>query len=606
MILTVDLSTGKIVKESLKDELCQSLVGGYGIGAGLLYERIRPGCESLGHENILGFFTGPLTGTPALGGSRYAVMAKSPLTETWGDGNSGGTWGPTLKFAGFDGVLIEGSSEIPVYLFIDNGKAQLCDASWLWGKDTNETDDLLREELGRHIVCACIGPAGERLVRFSCIINDKGRAVGRSGLGAVMGSKKLKAIVVRGNTRVPLANESQVLALRRWYLSQAGGWYKAMRFLGSTGALRFLALSGRSPVKNWGGVQDIDFPQIADEKYSDKELHDNYLVKKYACWHCNIACGGFMGIRYGPYSGIIAHKLEYEIACAFGSLCLNNNFPSIIKCNDLVNRAGLDGISAACAIAFAIECYENDIITTSDTGGLDLKWGNYSHMVKLLEQIINREGFGNILADGVMRAARRIGKGSEQFAIHMNGQELPMHDPRQLPDMAVTYKMDATPGRHTQGGDNWPIIGVDLPVVEQFQYGGRGERKKKEVTLTHVVQAAGSCLYTMACYPYQYLPDFLSAVTGWHYSVDDCFTIGERIANLRHAFNLREGHNPLRWKSHPRTIGIPPLAEGPNKGVMVDEKTMLRDYCQAMEWDTVTAKPSPDRLKEIGLEYLTD
>lgn len=602
-LLTVDLSAGRIDEERLDSELCQSLIGGYGIGAKLLYERVGPGCDPLGPENILGFFTGPLTGTPALGGSRYTVVGKSPLTGTWGDGNSGGTWGPTLKFAGYDGVLVKGISDSPAYLFIDDGRAELHDASWLWGKDTNETDDLLRERLGQGIICACIGPAGEKLARIACIINNKGRAIGRSGFGAVMGSKKLKAVVVRGNAKVPIADEQQVLRLRRQYMHQAGGWYESLRTNGSIGALSFLLTSGRSPIKNWTGTQPPDFPQ-AVETFDTEKLHDKYLVKKYGCWHCNIACGGFMEVKEGPYAGLRTHKPEYEIACAFGPLCLNDNVPSLIKCNDLVNRAGLDGISAPCTIAFAIECYENGIISKSDTGGLELTWGNYTDMIKLLEQMGNREGFGDTLADGVMRAAERIGKGSEQFAIHMNGQEVPMHDPRQLPDMVVTYKMDATPGRHTQGGDNWPLLNIDLPELNPYQYAGRGERKKKEVTLVHALQASGSCLYTMASYPYQYLPDFLSAVTGWQYTIDDCFTIGERIANLRHAFNLREGHNPLQRKTHPRIIGIPPLTDGPTKGVTVDEDTMVREYCQAMAWDPVTAKPSPERLEELGIGFL--
>lgn len=601
-LLTVDLSTGRLQEESLDREMCQCLIGGYGIGARLLYERMEPGCDPLGPENILGFFTGPLTGTRALSGTRYVVFAKSPLTETWGDANSGGTWGPNLKFAGYDGVLVKGISDNPVYLFIDDGKAELHDASWLWGKDTNETDDRLRERLGRGIVCACIGPAGEKLSRISCIINDKGRAAGRSGLGAVMGSKKLKAIVVRGNAKVPVVDEQQVLALRRKYLPQTGGWYQGSRAYGSIGSLGYLATSGRSPVKNWAGAQPIDFPQAGD-KFDQTKIRE-YEFKKYGCWRCNIACGGFMQVKEGPYAGIVAHKPEYETACAFGTMCLNDDVPSLIKCNDIVNRAGLDSISAGCTIAFAIECYENGIISKSDTGGLELTWGNHRDMIKLLEQIGNRKGFGDTLADGVMRAAERIGKGSEQFAIHVHGQELPMHDPRNAPAYAVTYKLDATPGRHTRCGDDWAILNLDFPEIDRYQYSGHAEKSKRKDCLMHVADASGTCLYAVSSYPYQYIPDFLSAITGWRYTVDDCFIIGERIANIRHAFNLREGHNPLQRKVPLRVVGVPPLTEGPDKGVTVDLDTMVREYCQAMAWDPLTAKPSPERLRELGIDFL--
>ena len=603
-ILNVDLTTGKMQDEPLDDGLCRELIGGYGIGDKLLYDCLRPGTDPLGPENILGFLTGPFTGTPALGGSRYVVVCRSPLTGTIGDANSGGTWGPNLKFAGYDGVVFSGASDKPVYLSIDNGKAELHDASWLWGKDTNETDALLRERHGRQAVCACIGPAGEKLSRISCVVNDTGRAAGRSGVGAVMGSKKLKAVVVKGDAKVPMYDETEVRRLRRNYLRRPIGAYDTFHEFGTIGITAESAMSGDSPVKNWAGAGTTDFPQ-AQEKFRDT-VAIQYQTRKYPCWRCNIGCGGYMEVNEGPYAGTKTHKVEYETACSFGTLCLNDDFPSLIKCNDIVNRAGLDSISAPCAVAFAIECYENGILTRADTGGLELTWGNHPDMIKLLEQIGSREGLGDILAEGVMRAAQKIGKGAEEFAIHVQGQEAPMHDPRFLPGLAVTYKMEATPARHTQGGELVHPRGLDLPEMElpKYQYSGKGELTKKEIDLVHVVNASGGCIFAYSSYPAHYLPEFLTAVTGWEYTLEDCFFVGERIANLRHAFNLREGINPVEIKLHGRLTGHPPLTEGNVRGVTVDADLMVREYCQVRAWDPVTARPSPQRLRELGLEYL--
>ncbi len=428
-ILDVNLSTDQMHDESLDEDACRGLIGGYGIGDKLLYERVRPGVDPLGPENVLIFLTGPFTGTPALGGSRYVVVCKSPLTETLGDANSGGTWGPTLKFAGYDGVVFSGASDRPVYLSIENGRAELHDASWLWGKDTLETDVLLKERHGQQAVCACIGPAGEKLSRISGIINDVGRAAGRSGVGAVMGSKKLKAVVVKGDAQVPVHDEMEVRRLRRKYLRQSTGFYDTLHKFGTVGITADSAMSGDSPVKNWAGAGTVDFPQ-AQQKFRDNVVIQ-YQTKKYPCWKCNIGCGGYMEVKEGPYAGTKTHKVEYETAASFGSMSLNDDFPSLIKCNDIVNRAGLDSISAPCAVAFAIECYENGILTKADTGGLELTWGNHRDMIRLLEQIANRQGLGDVLADGVMRASKQVGGPAAEWAIYAGKGVTPRgHDHR--------------------------------------------------------------------------------------------------------------------------------------------------------------------------------
>ena len=605
-ILDVDLTSGKMGDLPIDEAMCRDLIGGYGVGARLMYDLIKPGIDPLGPENVLGFFTGPFTGTPAPSGSRYVVVCKSPLTLTWGDANSGGTWGPNLKFAGYDGVILHGKAGKPVYLAIEDGKAAIQDAGWLWGKDVTETDGALKERHGEKAVVACIGPAGEKLSLMAAIINDEGRAAGRSGVGAVMGSKNLKAIVVRGDMTVPLADEQKTRELQQHYFRNPHpeGMFDMFKTYGTVGTTAGSAMSGDSPVKNWAGAGPVDIPQIQETFRDDVTM--SWETRKYACWRCNLGCGGHMEIKEGMYAGTSTHKVEYETACAFGTMALNDDFPSTIKANDTVNRMGLDSISAPCAVVFAIECYENGILTDEDTGGLKLNWGNHVAMNKLLEQIGRREGLGDILADGVWRAAQKIGKGAEKYAIHVHGQEVPMHDPRFIPGLALTYKMDSTPARHTQGGEMIGPLGMDLPGSDlpQSQASGKGQMHKIQSTMGHVLNATGGCLFAYVSYNVAYLHEFLSAITGFDYTMEDMLVIGERIANIRHAFNLREGLNPLEFEMHGRLTGNPPLEKGNLRGVTLDVDTMVKEYCEAMHWDATTAKPSGQRLQELGLDFL--
>lgn len=598
-LLFVDLSDGTITEEALDETLSRNFLGGYGIGAKVLYDRMKPGVDPLGPENILGFMTGPLTGTPALIGSRYVVVAKSPLTGGWGDANSGGYFGPALKAAGYDGVFFFGQSEQPVYLVIVEGKAELRDASGLWGKDTTETDDLLTAELGKKANFAYIGPAGERLSLISGIINDKGRAAARSGLGAVMGSKKLKAIAVKGKMPIPVADAEKTKALRRQYTNalKENAFAQLLSKYGTAGITEGSAMSGDSPVKNWAGAGVTDFPTAS--KISDDAVIA-YEEKKFGCWHCPIACGGHVTIKEGPFAVTDGHKPEYETLSMFGSLMLNDNVESITKINDVCNRAGLDTISAGSAISFAIECYENGVLTKEDTEGLELTWGNAEAIVALTEKIARREGLGDLLADGIQQAARKIGKGAEQYAIHVGGQEVPAHDPKFNPGLGMAYVLDATPARHTQACA--PAGGLDIKERDHLDYTGRGEDQSNAVNITHVVNAAGLCLFGHMCLNAQSIPDFLTAITGRTYTMADCLELGERIGTLRHLFNLREGLNPLDRPMHARLIGDPPLTEGPLKDATLDMDQMVGDYLKMMDWDPKTTVPSPEKLAALGLE----
>lgn len=587
-ILFVDLSTGEIKEETPDESLYRDYIGGYGIGARILYDRQKGGVDPLGPDNMLGLITGPLTGTPANTGARYVVVCKSPITGGWGDANSGGIFGPTLKFAGYDAVFFTGISDKPVYLAIENGKAEIRDAAHLWGKDAYETEDVLRKEMGKGTEVVCIGESGEKLSLMSCIITEKGAAAGRSGVGAVMGSKRLKAVAARGDKEVLLADAERVNQIRKDHLASLrtagpGGMSFQERFhkYGTSALTAGSAHSGDTPVKNWGGVGVNDLPDV--EGLSGDKIIE-HVDKRVACWHCPIACQAGLKEGTGEYNYPQGtRRPEYETLASFGPMCLNNNIESIAMVNHICNAYGLDTIAAGCVVSFAIECYENGLITKEDTDGIELTWGNHKAIVDITWKIAKREGFGDILADGVKVAAEKIGKGADKYAVHIGGAELGLHDPKlvQRPGAspATRYQMDATPGRHTQG------------------FGPSGFRG-------HIINAAGVCLFGFfgPLVGRNFLLEYLNSVTGIERTEEEMLKAGERIANIRHAFNLREGINPLKLFVHPRIIGDPPQKEGPLAGIRSDIEAQNYWNLGALDWDRKTTRPSKAKLLELGLD----
>jgi aldehyde:ferredoxin oxidoreductase len=586
-VLFIDLSEGSINEEVLEEKICRDFIGGYGIGARILYSRQKAGIDPMGPENTLGLITGPLTGTMVPTGTRYTAVAKSPLTGGWGDANCGGEFGPYLKFAGFDAVFFTGISPKPVYLLIDNGQVYIKDASNLWGKDTYETEDLLMEEYGEQSRVSCIGPAGERLSLMSGIMTDHGSAAARSGLGAVMGSKKLKAVVARGSMGVTIADKTSAEKLRTdqikaWQTPVPNGmspWDRLHKY-GTSFSTYNSAYSGDSPVKNWGGVGVIDLPDRSG-------LHHDVLAalveRGHGCWHCPLRCKAILKESQGEYKYATgARRPEYETAASFGANCANSNTSAILMANDICNRAGLDTISTGSIIGFAIELYENGILTKKDTEGIDLKWGNHQALVAMTSKIVNREGLGNVLADGVKVAAEKIGKGSEKFAVHIGGQEVAMHDPKLSPGpwpmAAARYQMDSTPGRHLSLFG--PFSFIDM----------------------HIVNVSGLCAIGHWPDNRERMVGIFNAITGWNYSISDMLKIGERIANIRHAFNLREGLNELNWPVHPRLIGRPPQTAGPLSRVTADIDAQVYWGLGALDWDRVSTKPSKSKLISLGLD----
>jgi len=606
----VNLSSGEIREQELDEKLARYFIGGHGLGARILFENQKGRVDALGPENVLGFVTGPLTGTPVPTGGRYAVVCKSPLTGGWGDANSGGFFGPELKFAGWDAIFVSGIASKPSYLMITNAGIEIKDASRLWGKDAIETEEALASEIGDpKIRVACIGPASEKLSLISGICNDKGRYAGRSGVGAVMGSKRLKAVVVRGKGKVAVVDGASIKKLNQEFTRKMKdvGFIQTLIKYGTCGNTVAVVGSGVSPIKNWQLTGAESFPTV------EKIGGDNviaYETKKYGCFSCPIRCGGITTVSSGKYPVTETHKPEYETVAAFGNMCLNDDLDSIFKLNDMCNRGGLDTISTGSVIAFVMECYEHGIITRADTDGMELTWGNAEAMIAMTEKIIHREGFGDVLADGVKVAAKKIGKGAEKLAMHVGGQEPGLHNATFFPGRGTGFVADPTPGRHTAAAPYTrcdvnaaagPYKELQVSGFEKYQYTGKGPAAAANTNYWQVGASAGLCLMPVVfsgCYP---LLELINAVTGWDMSVSEAIETGARIQTLRQLFNVREGVTPADARLPDRMAGIPPQSAGPLEGVTVDIDTLTREYREAMEWDTNTGKPTEACLNKLGL-----
>jgi len=612
-IAWVNLTTREVKIETPGDDVYLNFLGGYGLGAYYLYKRQPPRVDPLGPESTLGLVTGPLTGTQAITGNRFVAVGKSPKTGGWGDANCGGSFGPALKQAGLDAIFVTGIAAQPAFILVENGGVSLQDAGSYWGLGCLETEARLAEDFGKQAHAAVIGPAGEQVSTLAAIINDRGRAAGRSGLGTVMGSKRLKAVVALASGQVPVAEEARLKELRKElladYYREGNPLYDFFHYYGTPGALEGAVNSGDAPIKNWEG-SPAQFPGV-------RRINGNAVLQlkvgPYGCWRCPIACGGRVKVPAGPYAGE-GHKPEYETLGAFGTMCLNDNLESICRLNNICNDAGMDTISTGATIAFALECYENGIITREDTGGLELTWGNHEAIVKAAEFMSRGEGFlGRVLGDGIKKAVARLGQKARAFAMECGGEEIPMHDPRFQPGLAASYVADATPGRHTQYGSamaetRFAPVGLRFPEIrDRYAYSGKGEAHKILSAFGHVMNCAGLCLFGSMMVPATVLPEYLTLAMGREFTMEDVLEIGERIANLRIAFNLREGiQNQERFKLPGRVIGHPPLADGPTKGVTVDNDTQIREYYQAMGWNPATGVPKKALFERLGLGFAAE
>ena len=642
-IMWVDLGQGTIRIESVPDGLYEKVLSGIGLAVHLSYERIPPGADPLGPDNILGFVSGLLTGTGSLFTGRWMVTGKSPLTGGWGDANCGGNFSPAIKRCGVDAIFFTGISPHPVYLWAHKGRAELRDATDLWGLDTLETEEALQQQPGgRGLRVACIGPAGEKQSLIAGVANDRGRMAARAGLGAVMGAKRLKAVALGGGQRIPVYDRETVKTLSRQcndtvqfdppflngimmaytgtlmrmlplQMAFDGMLYKLMLDKYGTASLNQIMVEvGDTPIKNWKGSNE-DFDRERSANLSPEVFTDTMVVK-YHCYSCPLGCGGLMA-KNSPWPG--GHKPEYESVMALGGLLLNDDAESIYRMNDMLNRAGMDTISAGGTVAFAMECYEKGLLTREDTGGLELSWGNSAAIVALVEKIIRREGIGDLLADGSKVAAQKIGRNAEQLAMHAGGQELGMHDGRYDPGFALHYCAEPTPGRHTIGSQMyyemfrlWEKI-PDLPDVSLiYTKGSKYDAEKDKIAAAaacsrfmNILNGTGACLFG-ALLGVERLPlfEWLNAATGWHRSPADYMAIGERIQTLKQAFNIRHGVEPKSFKANSRTLGIPPQTRGANAGRSVAVESMMRAYWQQFGWDPATGRPGEAVLKRWGIK----
>jgi aldehyde:ferredoxin oxidoreductase len=614
-ILTIDLNKHSVQETDLSEEMCRQFIGGYGFGIRVLYEQMKAGIDPLCGDNMLGFVTGVLTGTSVPGSGRFGVVTKSPLTGAWCESNAGGTIGPELKTAGYDAVFLKGISPQPVYLLIRDGKAELRDASGLWGKETYETEDRIRREVGdEKIKIASIGPAGESKSLLAGIVNEKGRIAARGGVGAVMGSKLLKALVVKGGAKkIAIADRAKLKAARERYLAviKASEFAKGLTAAGTGGALSFLLSIGDSPVKNWQltGTEAMPTANRLDSGNMEK-----YKKSAYACHSCPIRCGAIVEQKEGPFAiSEEMHRPEYETLAALGSLLMNDSQEAVIKANDICNRNGIDTISTGTAIAFAMECYENQVISKADADGLDLTWGNAEAIVALTDKIAKREGFGAILADGPTKAAERIGRGSEKYAMAIRGKGLPFHDPRMNPAGGTAFIADANPGHHMNSQisgmlENGVPVGsasvFQFPKLNPFaDFDKKGQIYATGFAYQQLLDDAGMCaLYTVNTAPPD-LAELISGVTGWDFGWEEALKAGRRVLTLRQAFNAREGITPdqvdlpQRMKDEPLPIktGAPPR---------IDFQALKDGYFSAMGWEIETGVPTRKTLTELGLEKL--
>ncbi|MBD3185817.1 aldehyde ferredoxin oxidoreductase [Candidatus Bathyarchaeota archaeon] len=640
-ILWVDLGSGTIREERPLVEVYRSFLGGYGLGVYFIYRDLEPGLDPLSPGNILGFCPGLLTGTPAPFTGRHMVCAKSPLTGTWGDSNAGGYFGPAIKRAGYDAIFFKGAAESPVYLAIDNESKEINDASDLWGLNVEQVENRLKKSHGHGAQVEAIGKAGEKLSLISGIVTDRGRIAARSGLGAVMGSKNLKALCLKGRTRINMADKALTLNLAKGYnkkvhqransitasqvASMAPKISKLYRILkipaegdeymyaftlhnyGTAFATSIYAEIGDMPIKNFKGTGFKDWPQDVATRFTGLALK-KYRKKSYGCYGCPLKCGAILEV---PEAGLEeTHCPEYETLASFGGMILNPDVVEVFTVNHLLNLEGMDTISAGNVIAFAMECVERGILAKEDfkckaePEGFLPRWGDSYHLLPLLQMMIDREGIGDLLADGVQVAARKLGSKAREFAMHANGQELPMHDGRFMKGLALTYLADPTPGRHTAACLDFSSLGPVNKFMNNLNFKnatdpvGKGECNAKFVKFRQAFNAVGLCEYALPQGTYPLL-EFIEAIYGWKITISEFLDTGWRIQALRQLFNARE--HAIKCETPGRTLGRPPLEQGPLKGDTVKIEQMIEGYFRAIGFDE-TGIPTPQTLEYLGLD----
>ncbi len=614
-ILCVNLTKGTITVEEPGPIYFRQYMGGWNIIADVLLKRVPAGADPLGPENVLVFAPGVLTGLAISGASRNAVGAKSPITGAFGAAEVGGDWPAQFKRAGFDALIVEGASEKPVYLWIADGQCEIRDAAHLWGKGTKETQAAIRAELGdNRAQPAMIGPGGENMVQYACVMNGLKDAAGRTGMGAVMGSKKLKAVVARGTINLEGADADTIQAMARRAAQEVreekrAAWASKAGTGGTE--LRGGILSGNMPIRNF---RDGEFPEISGLEY----IMDKIGVRMEGCWACAVRCKKVVQASE-PYELDPDYGgPEYETIGSLGSACGVSDIVAVSKANVLCNDYALDTIGAGVTVAFAMECFENGLLTLEDTEGIDLRFGNADAMVQMVDKIGKREGLGDILADGLLPAAAKIGKGAERYAVHAKGQAQPMHEPRLKRGLAIGYALSPTGADHCHSLHDTGLVypGEDgfvqsgqlrgMGALEAMELESLGPDKVRAVIYNSMASIMGNCvsICSFTGWSLRELTDMVKAATGWDVTEYELLRVGERAMTLARTFNMREGltveDDQLCPRSYSPTQGGA-LAEG---GIDMEElREAVHIYYGMMGWDRETGAPTVDKLQELGVGW---
>ncbi len=602
-VLHVDLTSGKIWTEPLKEELAKKYIGGIGLGMRLYLEYSKPGVDPFSPENPLIVATGPLSGSMVpTGGNGHAFVSKSPQSFGVSEAKAHGHWGTELKRAGYDAIIFYGKAEKPIYLWVDDDSVQLMDAKYLWGKSPQETEDAVKKELKDfYIRVASIGVAGEKLVRIACIINEKSRACGRTGLGAVMGSKNLKAIAVRGSKDIAVANKDRLLELVKiQHERMKGPAARKYRTLGTPENVLVLNALGAMPTNNFTSAM---FPGA--DKISGEYLNERFVAKIIGCSSCAMRCEHIAVVPEGPYKGTTT-RIEYEPLWAMGPNCGVGNLDAILKGMDLSNYYGVDAISIGLIVSFAMDLYKNGLVSR-ETAGMDLNFGNHEAMLEMIKRVSLREGFGDVLAEGVKLAAEKIGSGAEKYAVHIKGVEMTGYDIRGLKTAALGYAVSFRGADHNRHGSYGPDVSGKVNRFKAEK--GRGKLVKETEDLYAIIDSIIVCKFSRGTYVkgYQDLVALYNAVTGIEMSPEELQRAGERINNLGRLINIREGlarkDDTLPWK----VMHVPIPDEGPSKGSFVSQEELdllLDDYYEVRGWNK-EGIPTIEKVKELGMEDLT-
>lgn len=611
-ILRVNLTSRRCSDEEVDAAFCRTYLGGAGFALFYMLRDLAPGLDALSPANILTFMLGPITGTSLSGASRHTVATKSPLTGGIVLSEAGEHWGAELKRAGYDGVLVDGRAAEPVYLWIRDGVAELRDAGRLWGQPTKETQQAIREELGDDkIKIASIGPAGENLVRYACIMHGLYDAAGRGGAGAVMGSKLLKAVAVRGRTMPSVADPQGLKDLAKWFafnLSDLPTAPTIHEFGTGSGAAGNVA-SGNMPVHNF---RDGEFPD--PERLDAVTIKETVRTDMRGCFACVVRCKKVVAFEEPfPYDSSYGGP-EYEALAALGSNCGVGDLKVVSKANELCNAYGIDTISAGATIAFAMECFENGLLSSQDTNGIDLRFGNESALMETLQAIVHREGIGDLLAEGTARAAARIGADATRFAAHVKGLEAGMHEPRLKPGLGLGFMVNPHGADHCCNLQDtlfsnprllahYAPLGYGDPVPASEIGPGKVALFRTEQMIRILRDCMLMCWF--CTWPAEKLVEIIKAVTGWHTGIMEQFRVAERVLTMARLFNIREGLSaaddvlPPRF-FQPKTSG--PLADKPLDPTVMQQAKEY--YYVLMGWDRATGIPLPEKLGELGLTWL--